>query len=130
MEIDAERLSAVRMTYVPENDGNPDPGEIVWTWVPYEERDGRGKDRPVLIVAAERNGPALLAVQLTSQGHEGDLSVGSGSWDSERRESWVKTDRVFRVYPSGMRREAASLPRDRFERVTEVLAARYGWRSV
>ena len=35
----------------PEARRDPDPGEIVWTWVPYEEHDGRGKDRPVLLVA-------------------------------------------------------------------------------
>ncbi|GAB5080487.1 hypothetical protein ARTHROSP310_36360 [Arthrobacter sp. AD-310] len=27
-------------------DGEPDPGEVVWTWVPYQEDHGRGKDRP------------------------------------------------------------------------------------
>ena len=53
------------MTYSPSTDGAPDPGEVVWTWVPFEERDGRGKDRPVLVVAAEKGG-TYLAVQLTS----------------------------------------------------------------
>ena len=60
------------MTYSPITDGDPDPGEIVWTWVPFEERDGRGKDRPVLVVAAERGG-TYLAVQLTSKPHPGDV---------------------------------------------------------
>ena len=53
VEIDPRRIGAVRMTYSPSTDGAPDPGEVVWTWVPFEERDGRGKDRPVLVVAAE-----------------------------------------------------------------------------
>ena len=29
---------AVRFEYAPERDGEPDPGEVVWTWVPYDER--------------------------------------------------------------------------------------------
>src|SRR5690606_1707806 len=46
----AEELRQVRFEYAPNMDRDPDPGEIVWTWVPYVENDGRGKDRPVLIV--------------------------------------------------------------------------------
>ena len=55
--------------YAPDPDGRPDPGEIVWTWVPYEEDHSRGKDRPVLLVG--RDGPWLLALQLTSKDHDG-----------------------------------------------------------
>lgn len=118
------------MGYVPSTDGNPDPGEIVWTWVPYEEQDGRGKDRPVLLVATESTG-TTLALQLTSKPHGGDhdfIAIGRGRWDTEGRPSWVGLDRVFRVHPDGMRREAAALDRENFERVTGALASRYGWR--
>ena len=59
-------LQRRELAYAPELDGQADPGEIVWTWVPYEENDGRGKDRPVLVVARERGG-TLLAVQLSSK---------------------------------------------------------------
>jgi hypothetical protein len=34
------------MTYAADPDGAPDPGEIVWSWVPYEEDHTRGKDLP------------------------------------------------------------------------------------
>jgi len=61
VEVDPRSVGKVRMSYSPSTDGDPDPGEIVWTWVPYEENDGRGKDRPVLVVAAEVGG-TLLAV--------------------------------------------------------------------
>ena len=30
-----------------------DPGEIVWTWVAYEEDPTQGKDRPVLVVGRD-----------------------------------------------------------------------------
>nr|WP_218869009.1 type II toxin-antitoxin system PemK/MazF family toxin [Leifsonia psychrotolerans] len=128
-EVDPRRLGRVRLGYEPNRDGSPDPGEIVWTWVPFEERDGRGKDRPVVIVAEAKNG-TLLAVQLTSKDHTGQgdfVELGPGSWDREGRQSWVNIDRVFRVHPGGVRREAASLDSVRFERVAEALRRRYGW---
>src|SRR4051794_4972377 len=44
VEIDPRKVGTVRMSYSPIHDGAPDPGEIVWTWVPFEENDGQGKD--------------------------------------------------------------------------------------
>jgi hypothetical protein len=129
-EVDPHRIGPVRMSYSPQTDGAPDPGEVVWTWVPFEENDGRGKDRPVLVVAVESAG-TYLAVQLTSKDHDGEgdyVSVGAGGWDGEHRPSWVNLDRVIRVHEGGMRREAAALPREPFERVTGRLHQRYGWR--
>jgi len=131
VEVDPHRIGPVRMSYSPQTDGAPDPGEVVWTWVPFEENDGRGKDRPVLVVAVESAG-TYLAVQLTSKYHDGEgdfVSVGAGRWDGEHRPSWVNLDRVIRVREGGMRREAAALPRDPFERVTGRLHQRYGWRG-
>ena len=130
VEVDPHRIGPVRTSYSPQTDGAPDPGEIVWTWVPFEENDGRGKDRPVLVVAVESAG-TYLAVQLTSKDHDGEgdfVSIGAGGWDGERRPSWVKLDRVIRVHEGGMRREAAALGREPFERVTDRLHQRYGWR--
>jgi hypothetical protein len=127
--IETHDVGSVVTSYNPSTDGDPDPGEIVWTWVPYEENDGRGKDRPVLIVAREQAG-TLLAVQLSSQDHDDDrdwIPVGAGGWDGAGRPSWVRVDRVLRVHAQGMRREAASLERDRFDRVVGALRARYGW---
>ena len=40
----------------------------------------------------------------------------------------MNLDRVFRVREGGMRREAAALSREPFERVTDRLHQRYGWR--
>jgi PemK-like, MazF-like toxin of type II toxin-antitoxin system len=130
VEVDPHSIGPVRMRYSPQSDGAPDPGEIVWTWVPFEENDGRGKDRPVLVVAVESAG-TYLAVQLTSKDHDGEgdfVSVGAGAWDGEHRPSWVNLDRVIQVHEGGMRREAAALPREPFERVADRLKERYGWR--
>lgn len=129
VEVDPHAVGTVRTTYSPVSDGDPDPGEIVWTWVPYQENDGQGKDRPVLVVAAEPTG-TVLVVQLTSKTHEGDdefVPVGSGDWDSAHRPSWVNLERVLRVHPLGMRREASALGRQEFDRVADRLRKRYGW---
>src|SRR4051812_11044880 len=45
-------LGAGTISYSPEADGSPDPGEIVWTWVPYQEDHSQGKDRPVLVIGS------------------------------------------------------------------------------
>lgn len=129
VEVDPAGIGKVRMTYIPSTDGDPDPGEIVWTWVPYEERDGRGKDRPALVVAEEPSG-TRLAVQLTSKPHEGApeyIPIGSGPWDSQGRPSWVNIGRVFRVHRDGMRREAAAIDKSSFVRVASALRDMYGW---
>lgn len=116
--------------YSPSLDGAPDPGEVVWTWVPFEEDYSRGKDRPVLLVG--RDGHWLLGLQLSSQdhsnaatarGHHGQtwVAIGSGPWDSRRRPSAVRLDRVVRVDPASVRREGAILDRSRFNTVVHSL---------
>jgi hypothetical protein len=65
----------IRVQYEPHPDGVTDPGEIVWTWVPFEEDHSRGKDRPVLVVG--RDGRYLLALPLTSKDHHRDGAGGA-----------------------------------------------------
>ena len=117
------------LVYAPEPDGRADPGEVVWTWVAYEDDPGRGKDRPVLVVG--REGAALLALVLSSQderdGQRGWLALGPGAWDREQRPSWVRLDRVLRVAEDGIRREGAVLDRARFDRVARALRSDHGW---
>jgi hypothetical protein len=118
-------------SYSPEQDGRPDPGEVVWAWVAYEDDPAKGKDRPVLVIG--RDGAELLCLQLTSKDHDRDaadearhgrswLDVGSGGWDRERRPSEVRLDRLLRLPESGVRREGAALDRAVFDAV--VVAAR------
>jgi hypothetical protein len=129
VEVDPPAPDALRIGYAPSFDGDPDAGEIVWTWVPYAENDGRGKDRPVLVVARE-SGDRVYAVRLTSKPQDGDrdfLAIGSGPWDSRGRPSWVDVDQLYSVHVDGMRREASALDLDRFVRVADALHRRYGW---
>jgi hypothetical protein len=128
------RERARTIAYAPDRDGAADPGEIVWAWVPFEENDGRGKDRPLLVVgreAGDRHGADLLGLMLSSRrDRAGDpdwLSVGSGAWDRDGRESFVRLDRVLQVAEHGIRREGAVLHRDRFDRVAAELRGRFGW---
>ena len=116
-------------SYSPKPDGRPDPGEIVWTWVPFEEDHSQGKDRPVLVVG--RDGRWLLALQLTSKDHDRYparggrrrwVDIGSGEWDRQRRPSEVRVDRVIRVDPKAVRREGAVLARSRFDDVAAAVS--------
>ena len=75
VEVDPHRIGPVRMSYSPQTDGAPDPGEVVWTWVPYEENDGRGKDRPVLVVAVESAGTYLAAANQQGSRRRGRLCI-------------------------------------------------------
>ena len=84
----------------------------------------------VLIVAREPAG-TLLAVALSSKEHDHErdwVPIGVGPWDRSQRESWVALDRVMRVHPDGMRREACALDRARFNLVVDRLKLRYRWR--
>lgn len=119
------------MTYSPHHDGRPDPGEVVWGWVPFEDDPARGKDRPVLLLA--RDGDLLLGLMLTSKDHDRDaadearwgrywMDVGTGGWDRDSRPSEVRLDRLIRLEASAVRREGAALDRRTFDRV--VAAAR------
>ncbi len=120
------------VTYSPSPDGEPDPGEIVWTWVPYEEDHSKGKDRPVLLVG--RNSQWLLALMMTSKdrnngtsSNEDYVDIGYGSWDSRGRPSEVKLDRVLQLDPRDIRREGAVLGEREFSRVARALRQTRGW---
>jgi len=132
IEVDPERVGDVNVGYSPSRNGQPDSGEVIWTWVPYEENDGRGKDRPVLVIGRQ-SADRVYAVRMTSKAHDRDrdfLSIGSGAWDSQGRESWVDIEQLYSVHHDGMRREAAVLDKGRYGRVTEALIRRYGWAKV
>jgi hypothetical protein len=88
--------------YAARPDGEPDPGEVVWAWVPYEEDHSRGKDRPVLLVG--RNGRYLLGLMLTSRDRVPDsaasadyVDIGVGGWDRQGRPSEARLGR----HPAG-----------------------------
>ncbi|MGV1003248.1 MAG: type II toxin-antitoxin system PemK/MazF family toxin [Candidatus Nanopelagicales bacterium] len=118
---------AVSLDYLPERDGEPDPGEIVWTWVPFEEDERVGKDRPLICVGTAVDAPGdYVGLMLSSQDHGDDhgwVFLGAGAWDDDSRPSWVRTDRLLGLPPDGIRRECVALDRERFRRLlAEVVA--------
>lgn len=113
---------AVTWEYSPELDGDPDPGEIVWTWVSFEEDSRLGQDRPLAILGRAED-HRLVGMMLSSRDRTGDrdwLAIGSGPWDREGRRSWLRRDRLLAVPAHAVRREGAVLPRATYD---SVLAA-------
>jgi hypothetical protein len=121
------------VTYAPRDDAEADPGEVVWTWVPFEEDHSQGKDRPVLVIG--HDGPWLLALPVTSKDHDVDAAqeaasgrfwcdIGTGEWDRSGRPSEARVNRVIRVDPAAVRRTGGRLPEKRFAAVAAAMRAR------
>jgi hypothetical protein len=120
---------ARQLVYAPDLDGRANPGEIVWTWVAYEDDPTQGNDRPVLVVGRDRH--TLLGLMLSSQQrHATDrdwVGIGASTWDDDGRPSWVRLDRVLDVPEEGIRREGAILEREVFDIVATRLRVDYSW---
>jgi hypothetical protein len=109
------------IAYEPRRDGDADPGEVVWTWIPYEDDPSQGKDRPALVIGFL--GPDLAVLPLTSKDHTERpdcIELGTGPWDREGRTSYVKLDQLLRVAPGAVRREGASVDEARFDHVAQA----------
>jgi mRNA-degrading endonuclease toxin of MazEF toxin-antitoxin module len=118
------------LNYQPRADDTADPGEVVWTWVPFEEDHSQGKDRPVLVIG--RDGRWLLALPMTSKDHDRDAAqeasegrywadLGTGGWDRERRASEVRVNRIIRVDPARVRRISERVSPEVFARVADAV---------
>ena len=121
-------------SYTPIMDGDADPGEVIWTWVPYQEDTSVGKDRPAVVIGAQGEGVYIL--QLTSKDHTRDaaqeaaagrywLDIGAGDWDSKGRPSEVRLDRALWVKATDVRREGAILPKATWQLIVDALEEHY-----
>ena len=121
-------------SYQPIMDGDADPGEVVWTWVPYQEDASVGKDRPAVVIGAQGEGVYLL--QLTSKDHTREAAqeaaagrywfdIGTGAWDSKGRPSEVRLDRALWVKATDVRREGSILPEVTRRRIVDALEEHY-----
>lgn len=117
--------------YAPVRDDKADPGEVVWTWVPYEEDYSQGKDRPVLVIG--RDGPWLLALQLSSKDRDDYAAeearkgrywydIGTGDWDRSGRPSEARVNRLLRINPDEVRRTGGMLNEKIFYQVAREVA--------
>ena len=127
---DVSALGLPDFRYSPDPDGEADPGEVVWAWVPFEEDPAQGKDRPALVLA--RHETRLVVAQMTSKDHDRDAAqearwgrfwydVGTGAWDRQGRPSEVRLDRLLLVEPASVRREGATMNREVFDGVVAAL---------
>ncbi|WP_426570939.1 type II toxin-antitoxin system PemK/MazF family toxin [Aquihabitans sp. McL0605] len=129
---DTSATGGIEVSYRPVRNGAADPGEVVWTWVPFEDDPSQGKDRPVLVLGWD--GPLLAAVQLSSKDHSARrdahewIEVGRGAWDPERRVSYCDASRLLRVEPTAVRREGAALDEEAFARVLARVSELHDWR--
>lgn len=121
-------------SYTPIMDGDADPGEVIWTWVPYQEDASVGKDRPAVVIGAQGEGVYIL--QLTSKDHTREaaqeaaagrywLDIGAGDWDSKGRPSEVRLDRALWVKATDVRREGAILPKATWQLIVDALEEHY-----
>ena len=128
---DNEATGGIDIDYRPERDGDADPGEVVWAWVPYEDDPTDGKDRPVLVLGIDDG--RLVAVPMSSKDHGQRrdahewIEVGRGGWDREGRVSYADASRLLRYLPNEVRREGAALDETRFRAVVERVAKIHGW---
>ena len=135
---DVARRGLPEFSYQPVADNDADPGEVVWTWISYEEDPTQGKDRPVVVLA--RTGSDVVVAQLTSKNHNIDreqeahwgrywLAIGAGDWDPQGRVSSVRLDRLLLVSQRDVRREGATLDRATYNKVVTAIAKHWGKRS-
>jgi hypothetical protein len=120
---------AAEIEYAPSPNGLPDPGEVVWAWVPYEEDPTQGKDRPVLVLKVDDDD--VQALPMTSKDHDRDaaqeasvgrfwMDIGTGSWDSQRRPSEVRLNRLLHLPHDEVRREGGSVSPEMFIAVLDA----------
>lgn len=129
-EYDAKLFGLPPLRYAPHPDDLPDPGEVVWTWIPYEDDPQQGKDRPVLVLA--RIDDSAIVIQMTSKDHDRDaaqeahwgrhwMDVGSGDWDAKHRASEVRLDRLLQVPLKSVRRTGGALDERHYNAVITEL---------
>jgi hypothetical protein len=115
----------VTIEYTPRLDGDPDPGEIVWTRVPFQDDPSQGKDRPVVVIG--RRGTRLVGIPLTTKpdDREAQYKIGTGGWDPKRRTSYARIWRLVDIAPQSMRREGAILDAERFDALVRTVDRYY-----
>ncbi|MFH9351475.1 type II toxin-antitoxin system PemK/MazF family toxin [Kitasatospora sp. NPDC017646] len=106
----------------PGTEAGPEPQEIWWAEVPFEDGPG-SKDRPCLVLRV--HGRAATVAKITSKHHAerpGVLPLPPGSvGDRQGRTSWLETDELREVPLSAFRRRAGTVDRQVWARAQRSL---------
>lgn len=117
------------IVYAPDMDGHADSGEIVYAPVRLDGETAESHERAVVVIGRHRQ--ELLGALISADERHADdhrwLYIGTGSYESGARPSWVRLDKVLIVPESGIRRSGTVLPRRRFERIAHRLRSDHGW---
>jgi hypothetical protein len=111
------------MSYRPRHpDGHPDPGEIVWARVPFEDDPTQSKIRPVVIIGRAKNGN-LVAVQSTSKSHRpGSIPV---AWSNDKI-SYIRPERLIQIDANNYQKEGSYIKRPKFQEIVDLVSSRHG----
>ncbi|MGW7443890.1 type II toxin-antitoxin system PemK/MazF family toxin [Kitasatospora sp. NPDC054795] len=106
----------------PRPGAGPEPQEIWWAQVPFEDGPG-SKDRPCLVLRV--HGRTATVAKITSKHHAerpGVLPLPPGTvGDREGRASWLETDELREVPLSAFRRRAGAVDRQVWARAQRAL---------
>ncbi|MFJ9844950.1 type II toxin-antitoxin system PemK/MazF family toxin [Kitasatospora sp. NPDC101155] len=106
----------------PSSRDRPEPQEIWWAQVPFEDGPG-SKDRPCLVLRV--HGRTATVAKITSKHHverPGVLPLPPGSvGDRQGRTSWLETDELREVSLSAFRRRAGTVDRQVWARAQKSL---------
>ncbi|MFC5632884.1 type II toxin-antitoxin system PemK/MazF family toxin [Streptomyces bullii] len=99
--------------------GRPQPAEIWWADVPYEDDQGRAKDRPCLVLAVR--GERATVAKITTRFREeraGVIPLPPGAvGDAQGRTSFLETDELREVPVWGFRRRVGVVDPTLWDRV-------------
>ncbi|MFB7905528.1 type II toxin-antitoxin system PemK/MazF family toxin [Kitasatospora sp. NPDC056076] len=107
----------------PRTGAGPEPQEIWWAEVPFEDGPG-AKDRPCLVLRV--HGRTATVAKITSKHHAerpGVLPLPPGSvGDRQGRASWLETDELREVPLSAFRRRAGTVDRQVWSRAQRAVS--------
>ncbi|MEX3504851.1 type II toxin-antitoxin system PemK/MazF family toxin [Corynebacterium sp. LK2510] len=111
--------------YAPDMDGQAEPGEVVWVTVPSSPP----RERSIVVIGREhRDVIGLLISPETDHARDDDwLGIGSGEWEDNGEECWVRLDKTLLVPETDVHRRGIYLPPRRFDRIANRLRDRFDW---
>lgn len=116
------------LIYAPDMDGQADSGEVVWIRGLLAAQPDR--EMPVVILGHHGHHFRALLISTNKQCASDDhwFDIGSGGWDVQGRQAWVRLDKTLEVPEHKIRRRGTVIPRHRFNRIAQRLRADYNWR--